>query len=292
MVAMGIVDLLEKYLSDDAEDVDGGDDYRRTGDDGARAAEHVGILERAHEDGHLGNEAGEAGKSEVSQTGDDVAAGKEGHDFHQSAQVAHVAGVGTAVDHSDEGEEEGRHESVGKHLQDGTGTTGAGHHEQGEEHQAAVAHRRVGIDVLQVGLHACAEGSVDYRDGSEDKEYPAEFLCSLGEQVHGHAEAAIASEFHQHAGMEHRHSGGRRGMTVGRPGVEREQGPEDSETDEDEGEEYLLDVGGNIVLGGNLGDNHGVGPAEEVDAEDADDEQRRASHKHEGKLHGCILAVA
>ena len=72
--------------------------------------------------------------------------------------------------------------------------------------------------------------------------------------------------------------------------MEREQGAQHSEADEDEGEEHLLDVDGNAVVGGNGRQFEGIGAAveavEEVDAQQAENEQRGASHQHEGELHG------
>ena len=44
--------------------------------------------------------------------------------------------------------------------------------------------------------------------------------------------------------------------------------------------------------GGNLVDIHCGGTAEEVDAENTDNQQCRTSHKHQGELHGCIFLVA
>ena len=117
--------------------------------------------------------------------------------------------MGTTVDHTYERKEEGCHKSVGEHLQDGTGDGSLVEHEDGEEHEAAVAHGGVGVDILQVGLHAGREGTIDHRNGSEDEEYPRQFVGSVRQEVHGNAEAAVASELHQHAGMEHRHRCGR-----------------------------------------------------------------------------------
>ena len=93
-------------------------------------------------------------------------------------------------------------------------------------------------------LHAGRECAVDDGDRREDDEDPGEFLGCVGQQVHSHAEAAVASELHQHAGVQHRHSRGGRSMTVGRPSVEREQSSQHTETDEDEGEEGVLDADG------------------------------------------------
>ena len=100
--------------------------------------EGVRVLERTDEHGHLGNEAAQARKTEVGETGNHIAYAEERHDFHQSAHLTDVTGVGTSVNHTDEGKEEGGHQTVAQHLQDGTRAARAGHHQQGEEHQTAV----------------------------------------------------------------------------------------------------------------------------------------------------------
>ena len=74
--------------------------------------------------------------------------------------------------------------------------------------------------------------------------------------------------------------------------MEGEQSTQHTKTDENEGEEYLLDVNGNVMLGGNFRDNHRVGSAVEVDAENTEDEQGRTSHEHQRQFHGRILLVA
>ena len=56
LVILWVRHFLIKYLTDNTEDVDSSDDYRSTGDDGAGAVEDISVLERAHEDVHLGHE--------------------------------------------------------------------------------------------------------------------------------------------------------------------------------------------------------------------------------------------
>ena len=286
---MRIVDLLVENLTHHTQDIDSCHHDGTAGDDGASAMEGIGIGKRTHEDGHLCDEAREARQSEVSQTSDDISYSEEGHDFHQTTHIADVTGVCTTIDHTDEGKEEGRHQTMRKHLQDGTRARGLGHHQQGEEHQAAVGNRRVGIDVLQVGLHAGAQCTIHHRDGGQDEENPSKLLSSLRQQIHGYAEATIASQLHQHTSVEHRHGGRRRSMTVGAPCVEREQSTQHTKSDEDEREEHLLDSYGDVVQSGNLVDIHRGGTTEEVDAQNTDDQQGRASHEHERQLHGSIL---
>ena len=81
-------------------------------------------------------------------------------------------------------------------------------------------------------------------------------------------------------------------MTVRRPCVEGEQRTQHTKTDEDEGEEHLLRLYGNVVHGSNLIDIHGGGTAEVIDTQNTDNQQSRASHQHQGQLHGCILLIA
>ncbi len=82
-----------------------------------RAVEGIGMLEGTVEDGHLGHEAAESGRPRFAKTGNDVADRQERHDLHQAGEFADVTRVGTSVDHTDEREEEGRHQAVAQHLQ-------------------------------------------------------------------------------------------------------------------------------------------------------------------------------
>ena len=185
---------------------------------------------------------------------------------------------------------------MAEHLEHSTGAGRLVEHQDGEQHEAAVRHGTVGVDVLEVGLHTGAEGTVDHGDAREDEEYPTELVGSLGHEVHGNAEAAVATQLHEYAGMQHRHGRGGRSVTVGAPCVEGEEGSEHTETDEGEGEpEALLGKGngmGAARVVGNLDNVHGLATGTVEDAEDAAHEEGRAAHEHEGELHGCILLAA
>ena len=300
-VGEGQVMLVRTYavenLADKTEDVDCGDDDGGAGDDGEGGVECTFIAEGAYEDGHFGHEAGETGKTEVGKTGNDVAYCEERHDAHQTGELTDVAGVGTAIDHTDEGKEEGRHQTVGKHLKDGACAGHLVHHQNGEEHKTAVAYRRVGIDILEVGLDAGAEGTVNYGDAGEDKEYPSQFIGGFGHQIHGNAEAAVASELHEHAGVEHRNCRGGGSMTVGRPGVEGEHGTEDTETCEGEDEPEVLETArlegvGTAGVVGDVDDVHRSSAGAVVDTEDTAHQEGGTSHQHQRKLHGRVLLLA
>ena len=198
-----VLHLLEEDEADGTEDIHSCHNDGSDGDDGAATVECVGILKRTVEDCHLGDETGEARQTEVGKTCNNVAYGEERHYLHQAAKLAYVTGVGTAVNHTDEGEEEGCHKSVREHLKNGTGARHTGHHKKSEQHQTAVRHRRVGIDELQVGLHTSGESSIYDRDCGKDKEYPCQIMGSLRQEEHGDAEATVTTKFHKHTGMEH-----------------------------------------------------------------------------------------
>ena len=90
------------------------------------------------------------------------------------------------------------------------------------KYEPAVADGGVGVDVFQVGLHDGGVGPVNDADAREDDEYPGEFFGGFRHEVDGDAEAAVSPEFHQYPGVEHGDGRGGGGVTVGRPGVERE----------------------------------------------------------------------
>ena len=165
--------------------------------------EDISILERTNEDVHLSNEAGETRKTEVGQTCHHISHREERHNLHQTTQTTNVTSTCTVIDHTDNGEEEGRHQTVRQHLQDGTGSGSLRHHKKGEEHHAAVRHGRISVDVLKVGLHTSRECAVYHRDGGEDQEDPRQLLSSLWQEEHSHTEAAVTSELHQHTCMKH-----------------------------------------------------------------------------------------
>ena len=89
--------------------------------------------------------------------------------------------------------------------------------------------------------------------------------------------------------MKHGHSRRRTGVTIGRPCVEWEECPKNTETDEDNREEDVLNINWNVVQICYLNDIHGLCTTIEEDGQNTYDEQSGATHKHKGELHCCIL---
>ena len=284
---VGILHRTVEYLADRTQDIDG-----RHHDGGRRqyrqyAAQQVGMFERTDENGHFGHEPAESRQAERSETGYHVTNRCEGHDTHQAAHLADVARVGAAVNDAYQRKEQGRHQAVRKHLKHRAGHGRPVKHQNGEEHEAAVAHRRIGVHVLQVGLHHRAVGAVYHPDTGKDKEYPRQLLRRLRHQEYRHTETAVAAQLHQYAGMQHRDRSRRRGMAVGRPRMERKERSEHSETDECQAEYPILMIHGNTELR-NLHDIHRGRPGGEVDAENPRQQEGRTAHEHQRQLRGGI----
>ena len=80
-------------------------------------------------------------------------------------------------------------------------------------------------------------------------------------------------------------------MTVGRPCVEREHSAEDAETDESANEQGILPSSVDARTLHDFDDVHRFAGMI-VDAEDADEQESRTTHKHERELHSRVVLVA
>ena len=152
-----------------------------------------------------------------------------------------------------------------------------------------MAYGRIGIDVFQIGLHHGAESPVNHRNRSQYQEEVAPLGQSFRHQVHGNAETPVATQFHQHAGMQHGHR--RRGgsMAVGTPCMEREQGTQYAEAQEHRRKEQVLHLFGDIMQVGNLQHIHRLRPGSVIDAQDTDEQESRPAHQHQRQFHGGIF---
>ena len=287
---MFVLNRAEEQLANHAQDIYRRDNDRRTSHDREYAVEKIGVLERSYENSHLGYETAQTGESQRSQTGNYITYRQERHDLHQTAHLADIAGMGTSVNHTDQSEEEGCHQTVRKHLHHRTGHCRRVQHQNRKEYQTAVAYRRICVDVFQVGLYTCAECTVNDTDTGQDQENPCQFVSSLGHQEYGNTETSVTSEFHQHAGMQHRHGGRRRSVTVGRPCVEREHRTQHAKPYKRSDKQSVLPFQINTVCGYFHKIHRLAGMI--VNAKDADQQQCRTAHQHQSKLHGSIILVA
>ena len=80
--------------------------------------------------------------------------------------------MSSSVNHTDQCEEEGCHQTVRYHLEDSPVHRRLIHHQQREYYHTAVRYRRVRVDVFQVRLHDGRVSPVNDADAREDDEYP------------------------------------------------------------------------------------------------------------------------
>ncbi len=141
------------------------------------------------------------------------------------------------VHHPDQQEERARGEAVVHHLQDAAGHRLRGEGEDPQHHEAQVGDRRVGHQPLDVGLDQGAHRSVDDPDHRQDRHERGEVLRRLREQPQVVADQPVGPHLQQDTGQQDRPGGGRLGVGIGEPGVEREDRHLDREGHEEREEE-------------------------------------------------------
>ena len=129
-----------KDFTNKAKNIDRCDNNASAGCNSQHAMERIGISKGTNKDGHFCNKAAEAWKTEICQTSYHVAYREERHNPHQTAHLTDITCMRAAIDHTDKGKEESCSQTVRKHLQDCTSSRYLIHHQNAEEHQAAVRH--------------------------------------------------------------------------------------------------------------------------------------------------------
>ena len=155
-----------------------------------------------------------------------------------------------------------------------------------------MAHRRIGVDILQVGLYDCTKRSVHHRYTRKYEEYPTQFVSGFGHKIYSYAETAVSAEFHQYACVQHRHRGRCRSVTVGTPSVERKQSTEHTETQERYGKYPSLMFDRNTHAVGYIHYIECSCSRSEEYTDDTYHQECRTTHKHKGQLHCRILFFA
>ena len=109
-----------------------------------------------------------------------------------------------------------------------------------EHHVAEVADRRVGDDLLDVGLHEREAGAVEDAHDRERHDHGREQLRRIGEQREAELHEAVRAHLQQHAGEDHRARGRRLDVRVGQPRVQRHDRHLDRERQRERGEQHRL----------------------------------------------------
>jgi hypothetical protein len=215
-------DLPEEDPLDEEEHVDRAEDHAGRGD----RREDPGVLHPrqpgAGEDEELADEAVRAGEADRGERHDHEDRGDHRDLLGEAAVLRHEPGVPALVEDADEEEEGARRDAVVQHLVDAAGEPLRRDREEAEHHEAEVRDGRVGDEPLHVALHERHQGAVHDPDHRHDREEGPVLEGRLGEERHRVAEEAEGAHLEEHAGEDDRPGGGRLGVGVGQPGVERE----------------------------------------------------------------------
>ena len=163
--------------------------------------------------------------------------GVDRHHVREPAELRDLLGVAPLVDEPDDQEQPARREAVVDHLQHAALEPERVEREHAEHHEAEVADRGVGDQLLHVLLHQRHEPGVDDADDRERHHPRHRVERRLRQERQREADEAVGPHLQQHARQDHRARGRRLDVGVGQPGVEREHRHLDREAEE-EGEEH------------------------------------------------------
>jgi hypothetical protein len=100
--------------------------------------------------------------------------------------------------------------------------------------ETQVAHRRIGHQLLPILLHQRRQRAVHNADNRKDRDDQDDcgVLGGVGQQRNGEAQKPVGPHLQQDAGQDDGAGGGRLGVRVGQPGVERKHRHLDGEAHE------------------------------------------------------------
>ena len=257
----------------------------------------AGTGEGTEQDEELTRETVQAGKADARQHDQCEHTGEDRRGLLQSGQLRDLAGVTTLVDPADEEEQRTGRDAVVDHDQHAALEPLRGEREHAEHDETEVGDRGVGDEALQVLLHRCADGAVDDADDSEGHHHRGGPDGGLGEQVDAETHEPVGAELQHHRREDHRTCGGRLGVGVRQPGVQREQRHLDCEGDGEADEDPATGVGGDGLVLCDLHQIEGDRSAHRLGVQhrqrhQRDEHERRAEHRVQEELVGGVDAPA
>ena len=166
-------DLAAEQALEHPEQVAGRQDHDEAGD---RRDPRV-VRPGPEEDEELPDEAGQAGQPDRGEHEEPEHRGVDRRDRRQAAHLGDRPVVGPLVDDPDEEEQGARDDPVADHLEDRPVQARRLEHEDAQGHEAHVAHRRVGDELLEVGLDEGHDRAVDDRDEAQHDDRRPERLA-------------------------------------------------------------------------------------------------------------------
>ena len=283
--------VLVEFAEQDAlcrpEHVDRTQHHAARRDDGVRA----GVLEGAEQDQELAHEPIQPRQPNGRQRDDHEHHRVDGHAVREAAEGRNLARVAPLVEHPHQEEQRARGEPVIEHLVQRTFQTLAVPREQPQHDEAQVAHRRVGDQLLEIGLHHGHQRAIDDADDRQQQEHRQGGLRRLREERNRETHEAVAAHLEQDGGQNHRTRGRRLDVRVRQPGVQRPHRHLDGEGERE----------GREIPNGLLRRDAGVVQAQQVERvlaglllvlvherQDGDQHEQRPRHRVHEELEGGV----
>ncbi len=115
------------------------------------------------------------------------------HAIDEAAEHVDLVRMHAVVDDADAEEEAGRDDAVRQHLEDRAFDALRREGEDAERHEAHVSDRRIGDQLLEVGLRQGDERGVDDGDDRQREDERRQLLAGDGEHRHREAQEAVAA---------------------------------------------------------------------------------------------------
>uniref|UniRef100_A0A0N5A6U6 LigA n=1 Tax=Parastrongyloides trichosuri TaxID=131310 RepID=A0A0N5A6U6_PARTI len=224
-----IGDLAVHDVAEQRQRVDRREDHARGGDQGGPRRGLIG----ARHGQHFADEARGARQADVGH-GEHQEDGRiPRHPRRQAAVEGDLTRMHPVIDHADAQEERARDQAVAQHLEDGAlhPSVVAGEDAQGDE--AHVRDRRIGDQLLHVGLTEGDQRRVDDGDHRQGEHQRREHLRRQREHRDVEQDEAVAAHLQQDGSQDDRTGGRRFHVGVRQPGVDREHRQLDREGDEE-----------------------------------------------------------
>src|SRR5579859_1135789 len=222
---------------------------------------------------------------------------KESRDDRQRSGKAPVFAnqvrVPAVIEHSDKHEKSARGYSVVQHLIQGALNRRGIERKKPEHHKSKVADRGVGNQALEVCLHHGHEGAVNNSDDGQNGDVGSETVSRFGKKRQTETQHSVRTHLQQHAGKHHGTRGGRFGVSVGEPGVQREKRHLDGKRQEKSGKKKLLGTQRENHLAAHehvLDLRQIEGAAQLVEPDHGHEHQNRAQHRVQNEFDRGINA--
>ena len=257
-------------------------------------------LEDADQDQEFTDEAVERRQRQRREADEQEEGHQHGHGRRQAAEFLDFVRVAAVVEHAHAEEERAGGDAVVEHLVNGALNRNGGEGKNSEHDEAQVADGGVGDQALEIGLNGGDQRAVNDADDGQNGDERGHAMRGVRKERQAEAQHAVGAELQHHAGEDHGAGGGRFGVRVRQPCVQREERNFDGKGQEERAEEPEFGVRRKQDVAALQtrcefrqieGANQHVSSAEIVEPQDGDQHQDGAEHRVQNEFHGGVDAA-